>query len=206
MKRRARARRVESQQGVHSKYQDGMARLGEWKMMDPRNPDESRWCVAFRVDEVRNRVCKAGWVAVGEGMSMLADDSPVMTKARELCAEIAKDSRFVDLQKDVERFMNDDEAKLMYQSVHERGSELHQKQHAGVELGAAEIREFEAARDELMSHEVAKSFMDAQGELETLQKAIGKFVGLTLELGRVPTAEDLSASEGGCCGGGGCGC
>lgn len=137
---------------------------------------------------------------------MLADDSPVMTKARELCAEIAKDSRFVDLQKDVERFMNDDEAKLMYQSVHERGSELHQKQSAGVELGAAEIREFEAARDELMSHEVAKSFMDAQGELETLQKAIGKFVGLTLELGRVPTAEDLSASEGGCCGGGGCGC
>lgn len=137
---------------------------------------------------------------------MLADDSPVMIKARELCAEIAKDSRFADLQQDVERFMNDDEAKLMYQSVHERGSELHQKQHAGVELGAAEIREFEAARDELMNNGVAKSFMDAQGELETVQKAINKFVGLTLELGRVPTAEDLAASEGGCCGGGGCGC
>lgn len=137
---------------------------------------------------------------------MLADDSPVMTKARELCAEIANDSRFTELQKDVERFMNDDEAKLMYQSVHERGSELHQKQQAGVELGATEIREFEASRDELMSHDVAKPFMEAQGELETLQKAIGKYVGMTLELGRVPNAEDLAASEGGCCGGGGCGC
>lgn len=136
---------------------------------------------------------------------MLADDSPVMTKARELCAEIANDSRFSDLQKDVESFMNNDEAKLMYQSVHERGSELHQKQHAGVELGAAEISEFEAAREELMNNEVAKSFMEAQGELETLQKAIGQFVGLTLELGRVPTAEDLAEAQGGggCCGGNG---
>ncbi|MGE9271506.1 MAG: YlbF family regulator [Verrucomicrobiales bacterium] len=143
-------------------------------------------------------------------MSMLADDSAVMTKARELCAEIANDPRFVELQKDVETFMNHEEAKLMYQSVHERGSELHQKQTAGVELGAAEIKEFESARDELMSNEVAKSFLDAQTELETLQRAISKFVGLTLELGRVPTAEDLAESEGGgCCGGsggGGCGC
>ncbi|MBK1826075.1 YlbF family regulator [Haloferula rosea] len=143
-------------------------------------------------------------------MSMLADDSAVMTKARELCAEIANDSRFAELQKDVEAFMNNDEAKLMYQSVHERGSELHQKQHAGVELGAAEIREFEEARDELMNNGVAKSFMDAQGELETLQKAIGQYVGLTLELGRVPTADDLAEAQGGgCCGGGGgggCGC
>jgi len=133
-----------------------------------------------------------------------------MTKARELCAEIANDSRFTTLQKDVESFMNNDEAKLMYQSVHERGSELHQKQQAGVELGAAEISEFEAARDELMNNSVAKSFMDAQGELETLQKAIGQFVGLTLELGRVPSADDLAEAQGGgCCGGsggGGCGC
>lgn len=138
---------------------------------------------------------------------MLADDSTVMTKTRELCAEIASDRRFSELQKNVERFMNDEEAKLMYQSVHERGSELHQKQHAGVELGAAEIREFEAARDELMNNEVAKSFMDAQGELETLQKAIGQIVGMTLELGHVPTAEELAEAQGGgCCGGGGCGC
>ena len=141
---------------------------------------------------------------------MLADDSPVMTKARELCEEIAKDSRFQSLQGDVERFMGNDEAKLMYQGVHERGSELHQKQQAGVELGAVEIREYEAARDELMGNGVAKSFIDAQGELETLQRAIGKYVGLTLELGRVPTADDFAEAEGGgCCGGsggGGCGC
>lgn len=143
-------------------------------------------------------------------MSMIADDSAVMTKARELCAAIAEDTHFQGLQKKVESFLNDDSARLMYQGVHERGSELHQKQHAGVELGEREIKEFESARDELMKNEVASSFMDAQGELESLQKTIGKYVGMTLELGRVPTAEDIAqASGGGCCGGsggGGCGC
>jgi cell fate (sporulation/competence/biofilm development) regulator YlbF (YheA/YmcA/DUF963 family) len=137
-------------------------------------------------------------------MTMLADDSAVMTKARELCAAIAEDAHFQGLQKKVESFLEDDSARLMYQGVHERGSELHQKQHAGVELGESEIKAFESARDELMKNVVASSFMEAQGELETLQQTIGKYVGMTLELGRVPTAEDIAeASGGGCCGGGG---
>ena len=137
-------------------------------------------------------------------MTMLADDSAVMTKARELCAAIAEDAHFKTLQKSVESFLGDDSARLMYQGVHERGSELHQKQGAGVELGDSEIKEFESARDELMKNTVASSFMDAQGELETLQKTLGKYVGMTLELGRVPTADDIAESSGGgCCGGGG---
>jgi cell fate (sporulation/competence/biofilm development) regulator YlbF (YheA/YmcA/DUF963 family) len=108
----------------------------------------------------------------------------------------------------VERFLNDDGARLQYQSVHERGEELHQKQHAGIQLGAAEIREFETAREALFDNEVARDFLAAQQELETLQKEIRKYVGMTLELGRVPTAEDLAEAGGGggCCGGGGGGC
>lgn len=126
-----------------------------------------------------------------------------MTKARELCATIAEDDHFLRLQEQVECFMEDEAAKAMYQGVHQRGSELQQKQQAGVELGEVEIQEFEAARQQLLGHPVAKGFLDAQGELETLQRAIGKYVGLTLELGRVPSADDFAAAEGGCCGGGG---
>ena len=139
-------------------------------------------------------------------MSLLADDSPVMVKVRELCAVIADEPRFLELQGDVEAFMEDQQATLMYRSVHEKGSALHQKQHAGVELGDAEIREFEKAREELMANPVARSFMDAQGELESLQRAVSKYVGMTLELGHVPTAEDFAEAEGGCCNSGGCGC
>ena len=139
-------------------------------------------------------------------MTLLAETSSVMEKTRELCAAIAADQHFAQLQKDVERFLDDDAARLMYQTVHERGEELHHKQHAGVKLSPAEIREFEAARDELMRNDVASAFLDAQGELENLQRTINKYVNMTLELGRVPTDKDIAESEkGGCCGGG-CGC
>ncbi len=138
-------------------------------------------------------------------MTLLAEKSDVMTKTRELCAAIAGDQHFSKLQKDVERFLEDDSARLMYQTVHERGEELHQKQHAGIKLAPTEIREFEATRDELMRNEVASAFLAAQGELETLQRTIGKYITTTLELGRVPTEEEMNAPEDGCCGGG-CGC
>jgi cell fate (sporulation/competence/biofilm development) regulator YlbF (YheA/YmcA/DUF963 family) len=139
-------------------------------------------------------------------MTLLAETSSVMTKTRELCAAIAADAHFTKLQKDVERFLSDDGARLMYQTVHQRGEELHQKQHSGIKLAPSEISEFESARDALMSNEVASAFLDAQDELESLQKTIGKYVNMTLELGRVPTEQDIAESEkGGCCGGG-CGC
>ena len=137
-------------------------------------------------------------------MTLLAEKSPVLEKTRELCAAIAGDARFVQLQKDVERFLEDDSARLMYQTVHERGEELHQKQHAGIKLAPSEIKDFEAARDELLRNNVASAFLDAQGELEALQRTIAKYITTTLEIGRVPTEAELS-DEGGCCGGG-CGC
>jgi cell fate (sporulation/competence/biofilm development) regulator YlbF (YheA/YmcA/DUF963 family) len=139
-------------------------------------------------------------------MSLVAEDSPVIAKTKELCAQIISDPSFAKLQADVERFLGDDAARLQYQSVHERGEELHHKQHAGIQLGATEIREFEAAREVLMSNDIALSFMKAQRELENLQSEIGKYVGGTIELGRVPTAEDLANNGGGCCSSGGCGC
>lgn len=140
-------------------------------------------------------------------MSIVAEDSAVIAKTKELCAQIASDPSFLKLQANVERFLSDDAARLQYQSVHERGEELHHKQHAGVELGAAEIRDFESARDALLENEIARDFLSAQRELESLQKEIGKYVGSTIELGRVPTAEDLEDKGGGCCGGnGGGGC
>jgi cell fate (sporulation/competence/biofilm development) regulator YlbF (YheA/YmcA/DUF963 family) len=155
-------------------------------------------------------VASSGMRGYAAGMSISAEDSTVIVKTRELCAHIAGDPVFLQLQESVERFLNDDAARLQYQSVHERGEELHHKQHAGIELGAAEIREFEAAREALFENEIARDFLTAQQELERLQKQIRKYVGMTLELGRVPSADEIAGADGGgCCGGGGgggCGC
>ncbi|MEI8038590.1 MAG: YlbF family regulator [Verrucomicrobiota bacterium] len=146
-------------------------------------------------------------------MSIIAEDSSIIVKTQELCAAIASDPTFLKLQESVERFLSDDAARLQYQSVHERGEDLHQKQHAGIQLGVTEIREFEAAREALLENGVVQEFLEAQQELDGLQKEIRKYVSLTLELGHVPTASDLAEanSGGGCCGGGGgggggCGC
>jgi len=137
-------------------------------------------------------------------MSIVVEESAVIEKTKELCACIASDPGFLKLQANVERFLSDDAARLQYQTVHEKGEELHHKQHAGVELGASEIRDFETAREALFENPVACDFLTAQRELENLQKEISKYVGATIELGRVPTADDLAAAGGGgCCGGNG---
>ena len=137
-------------------------------------------------------------------MSMLLEKSSIISKTKDLCEQIAKDEDFIKLQGDVERFLADDSAKLQYQSVHEKGEELHQKQQAGVELGAAEIKTFEDTRDALFNNQVAADFMNAQRTLEGIQKEVSQYVSMTLELGRVPTDEEIAdAKSGGCCGGGG---
>ena len=140
-------------------------------------------------------------------MSITAQDSAVIVKTRELCAQIAGDPVFLRLQESVELFLNDDEARLQYQSVHQRGEELHHKQHAGIELGETEVREWEEARAGLIENDLVRSFLEARNQLESVQRSIGRYIGMTMELGRLPTVDELAVQEGGCCGGhGGCGC
>ena len=137
-------------------------------------------------------------------MNLLEDDSAVMGKTRDLCETIANDSDYRDLLQKVEKFLGDDEARLSYQSVHESGQALNQKQQSGLQLSDSEIAEFEGARTELLNNPIASDFMQAQQSIEALQSSVSRMVGMTLELGRVPTPEDIAqASGGGCCGGGG---
>ncbi len=135
-------------------------------------------------------------------MSMISDNSPVMEKTKELCQLIVEDAEYKTLIGTVEAFLNNDEARLLYQTVHERSEELRQKQHSGVELGETEIAAFKDVRTEMEKNTLVMDFMGAQDELQLMQSAISRYVGMSLELGRVPTDEDIAASESGCCGGG----
>ena len=82
-------------------------------------------------------------------MTMLADDSQVMSKTKELCEAIAGDPEYKALLEKVERFLEDDASKLQFQSVQERSQELGQKQQSGLELSTGEVQDFEAARGAL---------------------------------------------------------
>ena len=138
-------------------------------------------------------------------MKLLEDDSAVMTKARDLCETIAGDAEYQTLMNKVETFLGDDEARMTYQAVQQQGQELNQKQQAGLQLAESEIAEFESARTQLLENPVASDFLEAQQSLDTLQTSVSRLVGMTLELGRVPTAEDIAQASGGGCCGGGCG-
>lgn len=141
---------------------------------------------------------------------MLLEKTSVVDKTKELCETILNQDSFKNLRAQVETFLNNDEAKLQYQSVHELGDSLNQKQRSGVELSESEISEFEQSREQLLQNTIVTDFMDAQKGLQEIQSTISKYVGMTIENGVVPTEEEImAAGGGGCCGGGGgggCGC
>jgi cell fate (sporulation/competence/biofilm development) regulator YlbF (YheA/YmcA/DUF963 family) len=135
-------------------------------------------------------------------MSFLLDDSDVMVKTRGLCDAIANDSHFQVLGQKVANFLNDDAARLQYKNVNQLGEDLHHKQYSGIELTSREIRDFEDARDALLANDTAREYLEAQRELETLQRSVSKYVTLTIQLGHAPSAEDIAQASSGCCGGG----
>lgn len=101
--------------------------------------------------------------------------------------------------------MGDPKAQQQYQNLSEKGRSLHEKQHQGVQLDAAEIADFDSQREALFRNPVAKGFIDAQEEMHELQQGVHQYVSKTFELGRVPSESDLQENEDGSCGHG-CGC
>jgi cell fate (sporulation/competence/biofilm development) regulator YlbF (YheA/YmcA/DUF963 family) len=127
----------------------------------------------------------------------------VETKTRELCEAIIKHIETGGIKTRIDTFLANASAKNQYDSLMNKGQALQEKQHSGQALDAAEISTFEKERDALLKNPVASAFLDAQEEMHELQHHVQKSVGKTIELGRIPTEEDLNG--GGSCGHG-CGC
>ena len=127
----------------------------------------------------------------------------VESKTRELCEAIIEHIETGGIKKRIDTFLADASARGQYESLMSKGQALQEKQHGGQTLEPAEIAAFEKDRDALLKNPIAAGFLDAQEEMHELQSTVKKMVGKTIELGRIPTAEDLA--EGGSCGSG-CGC
>jgi len=123
-------------------------------------------------------------------------------KTNELCEAILEQMQTAGIRKRIDTFMADDRARSQYEALMTKGQALQEKQHHGQTLDAAEIAEFEGDRDALLKNPVATSFLDAQEEMHEIEKSVKKTVAKTIELGRIPLADDLT--EGSC--GHGCGC
>jgi len=127
----------------------------------------------------------------------------VEIKSRELCEAILEQLQTGGIKQRIDTFLADATARGAYESLMSKGQALQEKQHGGQVLEPSEITAFEGERDALLKNPVASGFLDAQEEMHEMQSSLKKLVSKTIELGRIPTAEDLA--EGGSCGSG-CGC
>ena len=135
-------------------------------------------------------------------MALTAEDSIIVQKTRELCQTILDHPDFQNVRQNIDAFMADEKAKQEYQSLVERSEELNHKQHQGVKLSDQEINDFQTHRERVVNNPLAANFIRAQQEVHGIQESVNKYLAKTLELGRVPTEEDMDT---GSCGEG-CGC
>jgi cell fate (sporulation/competence/biofilm development) regulator YlbF (YheA/YmcA/DUF963 family) len=134
-------------------------------------------------------------------MQTTTEDTAILQKTRELCQAILEQPEFQNLRQQIDTFMSNDEAKLQYQNLSERGEYLQHKQMQGAALTNDEVAEFEQQRQTFVNNPVARGFMEAQQEMQKVQESVSQYVTKTFELGRLPGPEDF---ESGC--GHGCGC
>lgn len=128
----------------------------------------------------------------------------VEEKARELCEFVVSQDGYQEARNRVEAFMEDDGAKDLYRAWQEKGAEMHHRSHQGIEPGAPDVEELERLKGEVMGNQAAMGFVNAEGEMNQIFETVTTLLQKSLQLGHVPTAEELKASE--CCNSGGCGC
>jgi cell fate (sporulation/competence/biofilm development) regulator YlbF (YheA/YmcA/DUF963 family) len=129
-------------------------------------------------------------------------EDAIIEKTRALCQTIVDQPEMSTIRQRIDSFLSDASARGQYEAVMNKGQALQEKQAQGQQLESTEIAEFEKHREGLLNNPVARGFLDAREELHEIQHSIQKYVSKTLELGRVPTTEDMEDHS---CGDG-CGC
>ena len=137
-------------------------------------------------------------VPILSDMDIIIEDSLVVKKTKELCQAILDQPNMQDIRQRINAFLGDEKARAQYDGLMTKGQALQQKQQMSVPLSGEEISEFEQQREALLSNPVARGFIDAQEELNQVQESIHSYVNKTLELGRMPTDDDLGSCGHGC--------
>jgi cell fate (sporulation/competence/biofilm development) regulator YlbF (YheA/YmcA/DUF963 family) len=140
---------------------------------------------------------------------LTTQETPVISKTKDLCASLLELDSYKRMKSQLDAFIEDEAAQELYRQLSEKQTELVQKQETSGDLTEEEIQAFEDQRERLLMHPIAGGFVEAQQGFEELRDTVVRYVTKTFELGRVPTEEEVTPKQGGCCGGGcgggGCG-
>lgn len=145
---------------------------------------------------------------LGCRMGTTLELASVEEKARELCGFVLEQESYRGAWKDIEAFLEDESAKRTYRDWQEKGAEMHHLQHQGIEPSEGELAELERLEGAVMANPLAANFVSAEGQMNRIFGTVTKLLQKTLQMGRVPSPEEMA--EHGCCGNhsnhGGCGC
>ena len=119
-------------------------------------------------------------------------------KTKDLCEAILEDPKLKAAFSDIDAFQMDKEAQEIFNAVAQKEQELGAKQQAGIELTAGEVEEYKKLVAAVEGHEVANAFLQAQQLMHGVQQTVNTWIGMTMELGRVPTEEDFKESGESC--------
>ena len=119
----------------------------------------------------------------------LSPNSAVLEKTRELCTQILQSGEYTENVSKIEAFFKNEEAQASYREFAALGEELHQKQQAG-SLSDDDISGYESKLKALKEDPVTGGFMEAEATLNGIVQQVSKYVGKTLELGKLPGESD----------------
>lgn len=122
-------------------------------------------------------------------------------KTIAFCREIVALPDFEEFRQSIDAFLEDAEAQRLYREAAVQGEQLYVKQRAGLTISDEELSAYEAKRQALLQNEKAVRFLQAQETFREVQNLVLRYITKTMELGRVPTSEDLyDCGEGCSCG------
>lgn len=134
------------------------------------------------------------------------EETPVVQKTKELCQTILDQPAYQEMRRQITAFLQDQASVQQYQRLCDQQDLLQAKQEQGEPLSDSDIEGFEREEQSFLSNPLASGFIDAQRQMQKIEKTVAQYLRKTFELGRLPAAEDME-SGGGCgCGSGGCGC
>ncbi len=136
-------------------------------------------------------------------METVLETAALERKLRDLCQCIVEDPEFLEARAKIEAFSEDEAARKVYRAWQEKAHALHLSSHEGDLPDDEDLEEFEQLREEVEANAVASEFAEAEELLNGLFGAVTKMVQKTLQLGHVPSEEELAESG---CEAGGCGC
>jgi len=132
----------------------------------------------------------------------LAEETPVITKTKELCATILDQPGYAQMKQSILDFLQHEEARALYEQLCDKQDTLQAKHQDGEPISEQEEEAFARMEKTFMAMPVADAFIKAQRQMHKIEKTVAQYVRKTFELGRVPSPDDFSG--GGC--GPSCGC